>query len=116
MKKRNAILMGSAAMILSVSAMSIVFSKWKTNHNSVSAENFQQNHDNSAEKQKEIVDTPPAAQEDANKERSGFAEIFLQNSENLTSEQIEILENMPELEKKYLEAGLNAPVDPNFKK
>lgn len=53
MKKRNAILMGSAAVILSVSAMSIVFSKWKTNHNSVSAENFQQNHDNSAEKQKE---------------------------------------------------------------
>ena len=40
MKKRNAILMGSAAVILSVSAMSIVFSKWKTNHNSVSAENL----------------------------------------------------------------------------
>lgn len=116
MKKQNAILMCSAAVILSISALSIVFSKLKTNHNSVSAENFQQNHDHSAKEQKEILDTPPASQEDENTERSGFAEIFLQNGENLTSEQIEILENMPELEKQYLEAGLNAPVDPNFKK
>ena len=116
MKKRNTILMGSASLILSISALSIVFSKLKTNHNSVSAENLQQNHDNFPEEQKEILDIPPTSQEDGNRDRSGFAEIFLENGEDLTSEQIEILENMPELEKKYLEAGLNAPADPNFKK
>lgn len=51
-----------------------------------------------------------------NQKRSGFAEFFLENGEDLTPEQIEILENMPALEEKYLEYGLNAPVDPNFKK
>lgn len=118
MKKRNAILIASAAAILSISTIGIVFSKLKTNHNSVSAENLQQNDDNLTNEQKEVLDvtSAPISQEDENKERSGFAEIFLEHGEDLTSEQIEILENMPELEKKYLEAGLNAPVDPNFKK
>ena len=81
MKKRNAILMTSAALILSISAMSIVFSKLKTNHNSVSAENFQQNHDNLVDEQNKALDATHAPQEDESKERSGFAEIFLKNGE-----------------------------------
>lgn len=116
MKKRNAFLMASAAVVLSISAMGIVLSKLKTNHNSISAENLQQNDDSLINEQNKVLDATPAPQEDENKERSGFAEIFLEHGENLTSEQIEILENMPELEKKYLEAGLEAPVNPNFKK
>lgn len=50
-----------------------------------------------------------------NEKTSGFAEIFLQN-ENLTEDQIKVLNDMPALEDKYLEKGLNLPVDPYFKR